>query len=140
MVRLLFYCSQTTTHNLQNLKRIVTQGIATQVADAEDIQVSITRTSLFPKLKAYSSISDLALLVATTPGELDGFYEVRDMLWHMDIILIVPDNKKSTLYLGSLLFPRFITSIESDFYPIESVLKKMIERSHRRNIETDTRQ
>ncbi len=119
---------------------MVTQGIATQVADAEDIRVSITRTSLFPKLKAYSSISDLAVLAAITPGELDAFYEVRDMLWHMDIILIVPDNKRSTLYRGSLLFPRFITSIESDFHPIESVLKKMIQRSHRRNIETNTRQ
>ncbi len=132
MVRLLFYYSQTTTGNLQNLN-----GIVTRAANAEEIQVGITRTSLFPKLKAYSSICDLAVLVAITPDELDGFYQVRDMLWHMDTILIVPDNNNSTLYRGSLLFPRLIISMESNFHHIESILKKMIQRSHRRKLETN---
>ncbi len=133
MVKLLFYCSRTTTHKFQRLSRAVTQ-----VAGGEDIEICITLTSLFPGLKAYSSASDLAVLVAVTPAELERFYHFRDILQHMDIILIVPDNKKATMHKGSHLFPRFITSVENDFLPIESVLKKMIQRSHLRNLKART--
>ena len=134
MVKLLFYCSRTNTHNFQRLSRAVTQ-----VAVAEAIEICITLTSLFHGLKFYSSASDLAVLVAVTPAELDGFYDFKDILQHMDIILIVPDDKKATMHKGTRLFPRFITSVESDFHPIESVLKKMIQRSHLRNLTARTK-
>ncbi|MCD6199973.1 MAG: hypothetical protein J7K15_15635, partial [Deltaproteobacteria bacterium] len=51
---------------------------------------------------------------------------VRDLIWDLRLILILPDREAGTIAKGHILRPRFLTYLDSDFTEVAAVLKKML--------------
>ncbi len=58
--------------------------------------------------------------------ELSEFLAHRDMLNDLRFILVLPDNKKSTVSKAHKLYPRFISYTDENFSDVAAVLKKML--------------
>ena len=71
----------------------------------------------------------IAVMVAVNRDELESFYSIRDQLYDLRIILVLPDIESDTIAQGHSLRPRFITYADSDFMEVGAVLKKMMEYS-----------
>jgi hypothetical protein len=91
------------------------------------------------KLEVYRTISELsqrlrqplfnptiAILLATTREELQDILSIRDLLWDIKIILIVPDMNRGTVAKGHTLRPRFLCDCNSDFVDVAAVFSLMI--------------
>ena len=73
---------------------------------------------------------DICVMVyyITSHQILHELLSMRDRIFDLPIILILPDSKKTTVLEGHKFHPRFITDIESDFKHLAGVLGKLIER------------
>jgi tRNA splicing ligase len=68
----------------------------------------------------------IAILLATTREELQDILSIRDLLWDIKIILIVPDMNRGTVAKGHTLRPRFLCDCNSDFVDVAAVFSLMI--------------
>ena len=76
------------------------------------------------KLRQPQGYQSVAILLASTQEELTDILTIRNLLDNVRIILIVPDRDKETISKGHILYPRFLTYVDSDFNWIAAVLKK----------------
>ena len=67
-----------------------------------------------------------AVLLTTSKQELLDILSIKDLLFNMRIILVLPDREEDTVTKGHSLRPRFLTYIDSDFGDIAAVLSKML--------------
>jgi hypothetical protein len=70
----------------------------------------------------------IAILLASSPEELENIISIRELLENIKIILIVPDINPATLARGHTLRPRFLSSCDSDFVDVAAVLGRMIRK------------
>jgi len=78
----------------------------------------------------------IAILLASSREELQDILSIKDLLWDIKIILIVPDMNRSTLAKGHTLRPRFVCDCNSDFVDVAAVLSLMIRNlGHDNNID-----
>jgi len=68
----------------------------------------------------------IAILLASSREELLDLLSLRELLWDMKIILILPDSTPRTIAEGHLLRPRFFSDCSSDFVDVAAVLNLMI--------------
>lgn len=66
------------------------------------------------------------LLLASSKKELLNLPSIRDLLWDMKIILVLPNSDPDTVAKGRLLKPRFLSYCDSDFVDVAAVLSLMI--------------
>ena len=98
------------------------------------------------KIELYRSIDDLsrqlrqpvfspriAVLLASSPEELENIISIRELLEDIKIILIVPDINPATLARGHTLRPRFLCDCNSDFVDVAAVLGQMIKKLGQNN-------
>lgn len=69
---------------------------------------------------------NLAILLAPSKQDLLDLLSIRDLLWDMKIILILPDSDPDTVAQGNTLRPRFSSDCDSDFQDVAAVLSRMI--------------
>ena len=62
--------------------------------------------------------------------ELSEFLAHRDMLNDLRFILVLPDNKKSTVSKALKLYPRYISYVDGNFSDVAAVLQKMLSINH----------
>lgn len=92
------------------------------------ITVETVRTIEDLKLNLGKPKHDLAFVVlcANSKHELISLLEIKNYLEDVKILLIVPDGRKETISLGFKLYPRFITSINDDYYTLTAIIIKMV--------------
>ncbi len=115
---------------------------STRTNDAEERLFRVIEL-LLPekKIELYRSIDDLstllrqpvffpriAVLLASSPEELENIISIRELLEDIKIILIVPDINPATLARGHTLRPRFLCDCNSDFVDVAAVLGQMIKK------------
>ena len=72
--------------------------------------------------------SAVAVLMAANRQELFELISTRELFWNIRIILILPNQEKEedAFALGCKLYPRYISSCDSDFSDVCAVLGKML--------------
>jgi hypothetical protein len=68
----------------------------------------------------------VAILLASSKEELLDLLSLRDLLWDIKLILILPDSTPGSIAQGHLLRPRFLSDCGSDFVDVAAVLNLMI--------------
>jgi hypothetical protein len=74
--------------------------------------------------------NSIAVLSVSDRKELKKMQAFSSMLTEIYIILVLPDNKKSTIKLGHLLKPRFLSFVKDDFADLNQIIAKMIQAPH----------
>jgi hypothetical protein len=96
-------------------------------------------TGLFARLRQRAYCSESVVLLETNLELLDQLVAQRDLFAEVPLVLLVPDEKMSTLTKGHLLRPRFMTSPEGDPELIKEVLANILKRSQKENRAADQR-
>ncbi|HUH67076.1 MAG TPA: hypothetical protein VLZ07_11630, partial [Syntrophales bacterium] len=97
-------------------------------AAGTDVKKYGTIESLFRGLRQPRSWEDVAILLASTRVELHHFnlVSLRNLLWDMRTIVILPDSNPETVAKGHILRPRFLSYCDGDFKDVAAVLSRMI--------------
>ena len=123
-MQLLFYASK----NDKNEKRLKD---AIQSAALEGMIEHFTRLDGFrDRLRSIIEPNSILVLAAVNRKELLEMQAFRDMLTEIYIILVLPDQRKSTIKLAHLLRPRFLSVIQDDFSHLSQIVAKMIQNPH----------
>ena len=85
-----------------------------------------TIDSLSRRLQQVGKDSSVAVLLAANMEDLLDLISIRSLLEDIKIILILPDRAKSTVAMGHILRPRFLSYADSNFKNVAAVLGKMI--------------
>ena len=75
----------------------------------------------------------VAVLIAASKQDLSDMLSISDLIWRVNIILILPDREKDTIDKGHTLRPRFLTHKDSDILYVTAVLSKMLRNTHLNN-------
>lgn len=67
----------------------------------------------------------IVVICAAGKDDLQQVISLKGLLDDTRIILILPNRKKNTIFMGHLLRPRFLTYADGNFGDVTSVLEKM---------------
>ena len=67
------------------------------------------------------------VVLADTRERLDELFQLYSFMDDRKIVLILPDNQRSTYAAGFRLYPRFVTLISENFEDVCEVLEKMMD-------------
>ena len=68
----------------------------------------------------------IAILHAAGRSELPDIFSLRELLWNIKLILVLPNSSTDTVAKGHGLGPRFISYHDGNFQDVAAVLKRMI--------------
>ena len=121
-MELLFYATSKKGAG-KRLERII-EGLVPQ----KDIEIYRTSESFSQRLRRFRGDLYLMVVLTTTADELREVFLIRDLLFDIPLILILPDREPNTISKGHKFRPRFITYADGDFKDFALVLEKMVQR------------
>jgi hypothetical protein len=119
-MNLLFY-STVTDGAGERLLRVIEE-----VVPAEKTEIYRTIDTLTRRLRQPAHHPTIAVLFAASRQDLLEIASIKELIWNLRIILILPDREKDTIAKGHTLRPRFLTYSNSDFADVAAVLRKML--------------
>jgi hypothetical protein len=78
------------------------------------------------RLLCRTECGTIAVLLTPSRTVLSDVVELEEMLSSTRVILVLPDNQRSTVAEAHRLRPRFLTYVDSNFNEIADVLRKML--------------
>lgn len=98
------------------------------IVKMKDVRTYRTIDSLSRGLRQRRTDDDIAILLASSKVELHylNLISLRNLLWDMKIIVILPDSNTDTVAKGHILRPRFLSYCDGDFQDVAAVLSRMI--------------
>ena len=102
------------------------QRIVEAVVSEKNVKIYRTIDALSGGLRQPRTDVSVALLLASSRMDLHELVSLRDLLWDIKIILILPDSDPETIAKGHILRPRFLSICTSDFVDVAAVLSLMI--------------
>ncbi len=126
-MNIIFYCTGKDVYydNLSSL--IASCSRQKRVEIHKDIE------TLSRKIKQSYKNKAVAVICAETFEDLVDIYMIKHLLSGIAFILILPDNEKDTLAMGSLLRPIFTFSIKSNISDIYAALQRLMARQRSDN-------
>ncbi|MCF8081658.1 MAG: hypothetical protein K9M96_01055 [Deltaproteobacteria bacterium] len=94
-----------------------------------DIQVFRSVTRLAERFEQPRWELSVMIFNIANQDILNDLIQLKDRMYDLPVILILPDSKRNTILKGHKLYPRFITDIESDFNDLNLVLDKILRYS-----------
>ena len=105
------------------------QRIVETVVSKKNVTIYRTIDALSGGLRQPRNDVSVALLLASSKMDLHELVSLRDLLWDIKIILILPDSDPETIAKGHILRPRFLSYCDSNFQDVAAVLIQMIKNS-----------
>jgi hypothetical protein len=104
------------------------------VVSKDNMRIFRTVDSFSKRLRQPRKDADIAVLLASSKVELNylNLISLRNLLWDMKTIVILPDSNPDAVAKGHILRPRFLSYCGGDFQDVAAVLSRMIA-----NMETD---
>ena len=118
-MQLLYYSSG----DDQNNKRL--EAAVHKVIPESQIELFQRLDDFRDRLRRPIEPDSIAVLSASNREELQRMQRLRGLLTEIYVVLVIPDQEKSTIELAHLLLPRFLSQKESDFTDLKIVLNKM---------------
>ena len=119
-MNLLFYARK--EHGAGERLQTLIEGLVSE----DNIEICMTIESLSQRLRQPTYDLGIAVLLAADSQDLTELLSIRDLIWDLRLILILPDREIGTIAKGHTLRPRFLTYLDSDFADMTAVLKKML--------------
>ena len=94
----------------------------------EHIEVIHDLDDFRKRIYSFPKNIDVAVILTTSSSQLSDIIQYSDALDEIEIILILPDQKKNTVSMGLTLYPRFLAYMDSDFNDVSAVLEKLSSR------------
>jgi hypothetical protein len=104
-------------------------GLETRLKDvvpAARVEVYRSIEELTRRLQRLYDQNTIVVLQAQDRQQLIRMVSLRELFQGVRIILLVPDREEETIVLAHRLRPRFLSTSESDFSDVMSVLQKML--------------
>ncbi len=79
------------------------------------------------RLRQLDGFLTLAVVFALRKKDLSDILSIKQILCGIRLILILPDNDKSTIVTGHKFYPRFLEFITGDYSRVIAVMKKIID-------------
>lgn len=118
-MQLLFYASGNDQH-AKRLEAAVEEAVPTGRTE------NFTSLGDFrERLRSYIEPDSVAVLLASKREELQRMELLRGLLTELYVVMVIPDQTKSTIDLAHRLLPRFLSQKRSDFSVLKAVLSKM---------------
>jgi len=112
---------------------IKTKGAGERILQVIETVVSEGNVNIYRSIDALSrglrqprNDMTIALLLASSKEDLLDLLSIRDLLWDMKIILVLPNSDPDTVAKGHMLKPRFLSYCDGDFVDVAAVLSLMI--------------
>jgi hypothetical protein len=118
-MQLLFYSSEDDRNN----KRL--EAAVHEVIPESQIELFKTLDEFRKRLGMPVEPDSIAVISVSNQEELHQMQLFRKLLPEIYVVLVIPDQKDSTIRLAHLLLPRFLSQKESDFMDFKIVLNKM---------------
>lgn len=118
-MQLLFYSSR----NDRNNKRL--EAAVHEVIPESQIERFKTLDDFRKRLGMPVEPDSVAVLSASNQEELQQMQFLRNLLTEIYVVLVIPDQKDSTIRLAHLLLPRFLNQKDSNFTNLKIVINKM---------------
>lgn len=99
--------------------------IVNKAARAEEFDRCTSLNGFLAKFRTTNQYSTVLLLLENHL-DLDEFVRFNDYFDGLRVILVLPDLEKGTIALANRLFPRFVTSIHSDFKELSAVIRNIL--------------
>ena len=92
----------------------------------ENFEVFSTFNSLSLRLHQPLDGVRMVVLNASSKQDLIDIISLRDILWNIRVILVLPNRDATTTSMGHILRPRLISYTDSDSLEVVAVLSRMI--------------
>jgi hypothetical protein len=115
-MRFLFYA----TENDGDGKRL--QSMVENMFSTKNLEILHTIEDLESSLRVPLGKNSVAVLMATSVGELKEFIPLKNLMGNISLVLVVPDYEPETLELAHLLLPRYMEFKGNEFYFLSQVL------------------
>ncbi|MDY6973844.1 MAG: hypothetical protein SV775_16210 [Thermodesulfobacteriota bacterium] len=103
------------------------RGLIETLIPNRKIEIHRTIDSLACRLRQPGDNPSVMIIMAGSKEELSGILSLRDLLWDVRIILVLPDREEDTVARGHTLRPRLLTFVDSNFVEVAAVLEKMLD-------------
>ena len=100
-------------------------GILNRAASPEQIEVYGDVQYLMQRLSLNLTDISILVLLVQKKQDLSDLLLIRNHIIGHRVIMVVPDQEPDTLSKAHLLYPRFLTYMDSDFEDLNAVLDKM---------------
>ena len=99
------------------------------IATGRNIRTCRSIESLSKELREPRDKDDIAILLTSSKAELNylNLISLRNLLWDMKTIVILPDSSTDTIAKGHILRPRFLSYCDGNFQDVAAVLNRMIQ-------------
>jgi hypothetical protein len=101
-------------------------SILNRMASLDQIEIYRDVNNLMRRLSLNPSDVSILLLVIQNKQGLSDLLQVRNHIIGHRVIMVLPDQESETLSKAHLLYPRYLTYMDSDFEDLNAVLDKMI--------------
>lgn len=92
---------------------------------SEDFELCTSLKDFFKRFRAPNNYSTVLLLIENH-SDFDELFNVRDFFEGLRVFLILPDREEITISRGNMLFPRFVTYIDSDFDELSAIFRNVL--------------
>ena len=110
------------------------QGVVKVLVPEENLEIHRTIDSLSRRLRRPTYDVAVAVFLAPTKEDLLEILSIKDLIWNLRIILILPDREEDTIAQGHTLRPRFLTYADGNFADVAVVLRTMLANHYLGNI------
>lgn len=120
MMNILLYLS----HKIENAGTGLVQILNKNVSSGR-LTICDSNEELVRILRSQYERYEIAVLWVSTKQELAVLVGLQDLLENLSIILILPDQSKTTLMEAHKLYPRLVSFHDSDVAIVETVIHKL---------------
>lgn len=114
-----------------------TDGVAERVERLAEALVSRERTEICRTKESFYQrlcrpVDDLAVsvLLAADKKDLSDMMSMKELIWRLPTILILPDTGEDSIAKAHMLRPTFVSHTDSNFLGVSAVLTRMLENSN----------
>jgi hypothetical protein len=102
------------------------QRVMTELFSPEQMNVIRSVENVSLKLQEPWEEKPIVILLALKKDELLDFLTIRDQLYSVRLILVLPDAEEGTISLAHRLRPNYLTYVNRDLHELKAVLEKMM--------------
>ena len=92
----------------------------------KEFEICRSIEELSKRLRMPFSKVKVAVLFAISPEEIKGILSIGDLIRDVKTILILADQDMDKIMQAHTLRPRYITSLDTDFNNVPTILKRMV--------------
>jgi len=105
------------------------EGLVEALVPREKLEICRTADDLYNRLCAPVDDLGAAVLLACDRKDLSDMLSMKELIWRLRAILILPDMEADSISKAYALQPRFVGYVDSNLLVVSAMLNKMLENT-----------